>query len=175
MSVSGWLLTEEFMSDGYYGVIQFMPPESFQGRSARNELLKQEILQMLTNTPQRPQSVGDWPKVNETLLRGDMFVIETSTPVLSAMLHFCPERPDAGDYEVRYRLRGLVEKGRTTSVRTVDAEKATGLYSVLAPFPHRYHITTERNDRARTALWWLVGLNSYRTADETKQEDDAES
>src|ERR1051325_9337124 len=174
------MLTEEVMPKGDYGVVRFMPEKIYQsrgwglGRDAGNELLKEAVLAMLTNTPQRPQSVGDWPKVNEALLRGDMFVIETGTRGSGAMLHFCPERPDAGHYEIR-RPDCPVEKGRTTLVEIVGDEVASGQLSALAPFSYRYLITTEKSDPARTTRKGLVRPTSYRTPDETEHEDDAES
>jgi len=154
------------------GVIQFMPIETFLDptrgldRDARVDKLVEDLVS------DRPQSVGDWPRVRTAIRRGELFVVETSTPSFTATLRFDPEHPDAGDYETHRRPRGPVEKGRTIKVTAVAADETDSRLSILTPFAVRYAVRTVANDRPRTALMWLVGLKSYRPVAETTETDD---
>ena len=153
------------------GVMRFLPYEGFQdpyrglGREARLELKSQAYDEPAAGPP----SVGDWPRVHTAIRRAGLFVLETSTPSFTAMLRFCPESPEAGDYEIHHQPRGGVERGRTLRLKEVPADERDARVSMLAPFQVRYFIVSEADDRARTRLVWLVGLTSFRNVDETKQ------
>jgi len=69
-----------------FGVVRFMPVESFQDpnrgldKDARLERVLSEF-DSFTADP-KPQSIGDWPRAHTAIRRGDLFVIEASTPIL---------------------------------------------------------------------------------------------
>ena len=169
------------------GVVKFMSQESFEdpthdlspeGRAARTESLRERILAMLENKePPKPvgNPVGDWPKVREAICRDEMFVIETSTPAFTAMLRFCPIKPDQGDYEIHYQPHGGVEKGRTSEVKAVPKEESEEPAAMLTKFAVGYVVFTTSNDRARTQKVWLVGLNSFRNVDAIDLPDDTDA
>jgi hypothetical protein len=166
------------------GVVKFMPQESFEdpahglspeGREMQRESMRDRILAMLDDEePPKPlgNPVGDWPKVREAICRNGMFVIETSTPAFTAMLRFCPMKPDEGDYEIHYQPHGGIEKGRTLEVKAVTKEHSEELAALLTRFAVGYIVYTTANDRARTQKVWLVGLSSFRNVDATDVTDD---
>ena len=153
------------------GVVRFMPYESFMNpnRGLNNEARVQKILDEIDEFGSGRQSVSDWPRVHTAIRRCGLFVIQASSPSFELMLRFCSEKPDAGDYEIHHRPRGGVEKGRTLRLKEVPVNETHKLVSVLTPFQVRYFIVTGANDRARTQLVWLVGLNSFTPVDETEE------
>ncbi len=156
------------------GIIQFMPMETFFVFAKRfdHEVLVERLIQDLTeDAPLKPLSVGDWPHVHEAILRSGLFVIETETPNFTAMLHFNPEQPDAGDYKIHYKPRGGVEIGRTTRVETVTSDETDTRLSMLAPFCTRYIVETVGLARPHARMVWLLGLREFRIVDETDEED----
>jgi hypothetical protein len=161
------------------GVVKFMTLESFEAPAhLSREEAKEMILAMLDNRePPKPvgNPVGDWPRVREAICRDGVFVIETSTPSFTAMLRFCPGKPDQGDYEIHYLPHGGVEKGRTYEVKPVRKEESEEPAAMLTQFAVRYVAYTRPTDRARTQKIWLVGLNTFRSIDETDETEDTTS
>jgi hypothetical protein len=100
-----------------------------------------------------------------------LYVIETSTPGLTAMLRFQPNAPGSGDYEIHRRPRGRVEKGRTEKVTPVPADEPDGRLSMLAPFAERFAVVTVASERPHARRMWLVGLDNIRVADEADEQD----
>ena len=151
-----------------FGAMRFLPYAGFQDpyrgldREARNE----QILEAYDDPAPRPPGLGDWPRVHTAIRRDGFFVLETATPSFTAMLHFCPGKPDAGHYEIHQRPRGGVERGRTLRLKEVPAGETDARVSMLTPFPVRYFVITGADDRARTRLVWLVGLTNFRNVDE---------
>jgi len=156
-----------------YGVVHFIPIETFVNPSRGVKREDRDMGGLDDHfEPDKPQSIGDWPRVCHAIRRGELFVIETTTPRFRAMLSFCPEHPDMGDYEIHYQPRGPVQKGRPFKVTAVPAEGTSSSLSMLKPFAVRYAVRTVADDRPRTVLLWLVGLNDYRSVDEREQIDD---
>jgi hypothetical protein len=142
-----------------------MPMESFDDphrgmdREVRSKMLMEKYASM--DTPKR-QNINEWPKVCDAICRGDQFVIATSSPTFKATLRFFTDKPDAGDYEIHYQKKHLVDKGRTLKVTVVQADEKREPESLLTPYAYRYAIVTAANDRSRTHMMWLVGLNNVR-------------
>lgn len=159
------------MSD--FGVIQFLPYESFQNPEfglTREELSERRIAEFADlNTPPPQISVTGWPRAQFAKHRGNLFIIETSGPSFKAWLRFSPEKPDAGDYEIRHLPRGTLEKGCTFHVKAIKADETDRRASMLTKFPIRYVVFTTANDRARTRLAWRIGLTSV---EEIPEHDD---
>ena len=166
-------MTNDHQED--FGVMRFVPYGAFEdpnagaGRLSRLERLDQLLA---VGPPPRPPGVGDWPRVHTAIHRDGFYVLEASAPNFTAMLRFCPERPDAGDYEIHHRPHGGVEKGRTLRLQEVAVGEKDARVSMLKPFPVRYLIVTGADDRARTQLAWLVGLTTFRSVDEKEQTQD---
>ena len=158
-----------------FGVVQFMPIETFNDptrgldKDARSDRFMEAFA---SDGPPRLQNVGDWPWVHTAILRDGVFVIETSPPSFTATLHFCPERPDAGDYEIHYRPRGRVEKGRTVKITAVDVGETDTRVSMLTLFATRYAVVTVGSERPHARMMWLVGLKDYRRVHEADDTDD---
>ena len=158
------------------GVVKFMPQESFEdpahglSRDAQRERTRETLLALLHDQePPKPlgDSVGDWPRVHHAICRDGMFVVETSTPPFTAMLRFSPKMPNQGQYEIRRRPHGGVQRGFPYAVKEVPKDEKCEPASLLARFAVRYVVFTTADDRAGTRLAWLVGLNSFRNVDET--------
>ncbi len=113
--------------DANLGVIKFMPQGSFEDPShglsppEQREREKEILRALLDDEPREPppRCYGDWARVSHAICRNGLFVIEASTRAFMVMLRFCPERPDAGDYEIHLRPHGGVERGHTYKVKTV--------------------------------------------------------
>jgi hypothetical protein len=158
--------------DTDFGVVQFLPLTTFQDpdRGLNREARIERMLEDYDEPAPRRPGIGDWPRVHTAIRRNGMFIIETSTPSFTAMLRFCPERPEAGDYEIRRLPRGGVERGRTLRLKEVPADEPNPRVSMLTPFQVRYFIVTGADDRARTELAWLVGLNGVPNFEESEDE-----
>lgn len=159
-----------------FGILRFMPIESFFDFSKRfdHEALVERLLrESLPDSPSKPLSVGDWPRVRVAIRRGGLFVVESETPSFTAMLRFSPEQTDAGDYEIHRRPRGGVERGRTDEVLTVAADETDSRLSMLAPFPTRHIVVTVGLARPHARMMWLVGLKEYRNVNETDETDES--
>ena len=152
-----------------------MPIETF-ANPARGRDREGQVDQFMEDVlSEGPRSVADWPRVvAQPIRRGDMFIVEAAPPGFTTMLRFCPHHPDRGDYEIRRRPHGPVEKGRTVSVKEVAANQAAYWLSMLTPFPLRYAIRTVADGRPRTVLMWLVGLHSCRSVDETEDTENGD-
>ena|SRR2546426_11953335 len=136
-----------------YGVVQFMPTE--QALSLRQ--LMEEI--------DRPEAqiVGDWPRVRGEPIRrrdGRIGIDPIEYPGFKAMLWFCAERPDAGNYEIHRLPRGGVERGRVIRVMPVAADEL---------FPVRYKVITVANERPHNHRLWDVRLRSVKDVEETDE------
>src|SRR5206468_3392776 len=129
---------------------------------------RERMLEAYDEPAPRPPGVGDWPRVHTAIRRDGFFIMETATPSFTAMLRFCPQRPEAGDYEIHHRPRGGVERGRTLRLKEVPADETDARVSMLTPFQVRYFIVTGADDPTRTQLVWLVGLTSFREVDDTE-------
>ena len=155
-----------------------MPAETFNDpnrgldRDARVDRLSLLLADFDSDAPPRPASVGDWPRIQTAIRRGDLFVVETSTPIFMATLRFCPERPDAGDYQIHHRPRGGIERGHTVKVVPVSADATDTRVTMLTPFPTRYVIATVGSERPHARIVWLVGLRDFRLVDEKDLTDD---
>jgi hypothetical protein len=153
-----------------YGVIQVMPVEAYcdpDFRLSQEDRVERRAY-IYRDEPPRPQTVGDWPKVQIALHRGDVYVIETTTPAFTATLSFCPDRPDSGRYEIHPKPRGRVELGRTEKVTAVPADETETLVSLLTPFAIRYAVVTVASERPHARKIWFVGLNDVKNVDETE-------
>jgi hypothetical protein len=157
-----------------FGVVQFMPVESFADpyHGLDKEALDERFRDLLEERPLKAQSVADWPRVHVAIRRSGLFVIETETPAFTARLSFCPEQPDAGDYEIHHRPRGGVEKGRTVKAAAVATDAEHPFLSMLTPFPTRYTVVTVGSARPHARMIWLVGLRDFRSVDETDEADE---
>ena len=153
------------------GIIRFMPIESFiefSKRFDREALVEILLNELLPDSPSRPLSVGDWPRVHEAIRRGGLFVVETKTPSFTAMLRYNPEATGAGDYEIHWRPHGGVERGRTVKVLAVAANETDSRLTMLAPFPTRHIVVTVGSAMPHEMLW-LVGIRDYRNVDGTDE------
>jgi hypothetical protein len=132
---------------------------------------------MLSGQPPRSVGVKDcphWPRVHEAIHRGGEFVIETRRPEFTAILHFWPEQPDKGHYEIRYHpARRPVERGITKKVTAVSADEADSRLSMLKPYATRYAVITVGSERPHSKMAWRIGLTNFRSVDEADLEDDA--
>ena len=153
-----------------------MPVESFQNpdRGLDKEARSERILDILEGDP-RPPSVGDWPRIHTAIRRGDLIVVETSTPAFTALLRFNPNRLEVGDYQIHHRPRGRVEKGRTVKITPVKAAETDCHVSMLTPFAVRFAVVTLGSERPHARLMWLVGLNSFKYVAESEEADDDEA
>lgn len=146
-----------------YGVVRCMPVETFQDpnrgldRDARSERILGDLL---ADEPRR-QSIGDWPRIHTAIRRGDLFVIETTTPTFTALLRFSPTRLDVGDYQIHHLPRSGVETGRIDKVSFIKADETDYRVSMLTPFAERFAVVTVGNERPHLRTMWLVGLSSY--------------
>jgi hypothetical protein len=153
-----------------FGVVRFMPVESFQdpNRGLDKDSRTDRILEDLLADEPRPQSVSDWPRIHTAIKRGNLFVIEASTPTFSALLRFNPQSFDDGDYQIHHSPRGGIDRGRIEKVTPVKADELNSRVSMLKPFAERFAIVTVGNERPYSRMMWLVGLNNFRIADETE-------
>jgi hypothetical protein len=157
------------------GVVRFMPLQSFTNperglaHDARVDLIVERALSDIA--PTHPPSVGDWPRVHTAIRRDGLFVVEATAPDFKAMLRFSPERPDGGDYEIRYQPNGRIEKGRTCKVTPVLADDPDPSVSMLKAFTTRYAVATVSAARPFLKSMWLVGLNDFRIVDEADEPD----
>ena len=148
-----------------------MPVESFQDpyrgldKEERSNRVVEEL--MAAETEIKSESVGDWPRIHTAIKRGNLFVIETSNPSFTALLRFNPQQLDSGDYEIHHLPKGKTEKGRIEKVTPVKADETDFRVSMLRPFAERFAVVTIGNERPHKRTMWLVGLNSFRNADET--------
>ena len=117
------------------GVIKFMPLESFENpshglsRPEQRERDRERLLALLrADAPSEPLPIqlGDWPRVSHAVCRNGLFVIEGFTPFFTVMLRFCPERPDAGDYEI-LGSTGESSEGLRTRSRPCHVTNRTNL------------------------------------------------
>lgn len=152
-----------------YGVVQIMPVEAFNNPDygLSHEARAERLADAYSEEPVRRRGVGDWPTVETAIRRGELYVIETSAPSFTATLRFCPTRPDSGDYEIRRRPRGGVEKGRTVKATPIPVDEKDDRVAMLAPFAERFAVVTVAAARPHARKMWLVGLNTVREADET--------
>jgi hypothetical protein len=144
------------------GVIQFLPYASFQNPDAglTREGLRERRSELYDDTPPPAVGVIGWPRVQIANRRGDLFVIEASSPSFRAMLRFSPERPDAGDYEIHHHPGSQTERGSTYHVKAVPVDEKDRRASMLTPFPFRYVLFTTADNRAQTRMAWRIGLKS---------------
>jgi len=144
-----------------YGVVRFIPVESFQNptRGLDQDAQVDLILNRLSADGPRPQSIGDWPRIHHAVRRRDLFVVETSTPTFTALLRFSAESLDAGDYQIHYY--GRVDTGRIVQVTAVKADDMDSRVSMLKPFAERFRVDTVGSERPHAMMVWLVGLSSY--------------
>src|SRR3954454_20490309 len=112
-----------------HGVVQILPVEAFSDPSYG--LNHEARSDRYSDDSPRPPTVAGWPSIQAAIRRGELYVIETSTPGLTAMLRFQPNAPGSGDYEIHRRPRGRVEKGRTEKVTPVPADEPDGRLSML--------------------------------------------
>lgn len=149
--------------------MRFLPYEGFQDpyRGVGREERLERTLEAYDEPAPRATGIGDWPRVHAAIKREGLFVVETSTPSFRAMLRFCPERPESGDYEIHHLPRGRVERGRTLRLKEVPDDETNARVSMLKPFLVRYFIVTRADNPAQTRLVWLVGLTSFWNVDET--------
>ena len=166
--------------DAHLGVIKFMPHESFVDpdhgltREDRRERDKKRILDALRgdeSCESPPNRLVDGHRVSQAICRDGLFIIEASAPAFTVMLRFCPKRQNAGDYEIHYRPHGGVQRRRDYQVKTVPQNEQDEPASMLTQFPIRYVVFTTASDRPGRQLAWLVGLNSFRNADEVVDAD----
>jgi hypothetical protein len=150
-----------------------MPIESFQNpdRGLDREARVDRLVEALLSDEHKPQSTADWPRIQTAIRRGGLFVLEASTAAFSAMLRFDPDKVDAGDYEIRHLPRGRVEKGRTVKITQLKAEETDSRVSMLKPFTDRFAIVTVGSERPHARMMWLVGLNSFKSVDESIDDD----
>jgi hypothetical protein len=149
-----------------FGVVKFMPVESFEKpeRGLDKEARSDMIMERLEGELQ-PQSVGDWPRIHTAIRRGDLFVIESSTPNFIARLSFSPASLDVGDYQINYLPRGRVDKGRIDKITPIKEDEKDNRVSMLSRFTERFAVVTVGSERPRVRLIWLVGLNSFTVVD----------
>ena len=147
-----------------------MPVESFinPNRGVDKDSRVDNLLEDLLADAPKPQSTGDWPRIHTAIKRGNLFVIEASTPTFSTLLRFDPQQLDAGDYQIQRLPRGGIERGRTEKITPVKADELNRQVSMLTPFAERFAVVTVGNERPYSRLMWLVGLNSFRIIDETE-------
>ena len=155
------------------GVIKFMPLASFLdpqyggGRESEKAKWLRELLA-------EPQSTSAWPRVRKAIRRGGLFVVETAMPSFTAMLHFSPEHPEAGKYEIHHLPRGPVITGRTVEVVAIAADETDYRMSMLAPFTFRYRVRTLPDTRPQLESMWLVGLKTCPAVPELSDLGDEE-
>ena len=152
-----------------FGVVQFTPVETFLDldRGLDKEARMDRILDDLSDEP-KSQSTSNWPRIHTAIRRGDLFIIETSTPAFTALLRFNPKQFDIGDYEIHYLPRGGVDKGRIGKVTTVKADETRSELSMLRPFAERFTVVTIGGQRPHARMIWLVGLSSFRNVEEVE-------
>ncbi len=153
-----------------FGVIQFLPYESFQNPEAglaREELGERRIEEIEDiDKPPPPPSFAGWSHVHVAKHRGGLFIVETSCPSFKAMLSFSPEKPDAGNYEIHHQPHGATDTGRTYHVKAIKADEMDRRASMLTKFAIRYVVFTTANNRAATRMAWRIGLTSVEELQE---------
>ncbi len=151
-----------------FGVVKFLPIESVinPSRGLDREARSDRINDLLANEPVS-QGVSEWPLVNIAIRRGDLFIIEASTPAFTALLSFSQERLAAGDYKIRHLPRGRIETGKIIKVSQLNGDDVDSFYSMLNPFKERFLVTTLGNERPHVKMIWLVGLNYLNMDDGT--------
>ena len=87
------------------------------------------------------------------------------------MLRFDSDKIDAGDYEIRHLPRGRVEKGRTVKITQLKGDETDSRVSMLKPFTDRFAVVTVGSERPHARMMWLVGLNSFKSIDESIDDD----
>ena len=156
------------------GVLNFMPAETFHNPNrglaerVRPDLLLDIFRDIDSNTPPQIQSVSTWPRIHTAIRRGELFVLETSTPDFTATLRFVPNRPTAGEYHIQRKPRGRTEKGRTEKVIPVSADEKDWRVTMLSLFSTRFVIATFGDERPHARMVWLIGLRAFRVVDENE-------
>jgi hypothetical protein len=149
-----------------YGVLQFFKYRTFVEPDAalgREEVTERRMRRYDWDAPPLAPGVAGWPRVQTAILRGGMFRIEARSPEFTyLMLSFCPEKPDAGKYEIQRGRYEEVERGHTVKLIEVPDNETELSVAMLSRFKVRYFIKTERDTPSRTCLVWLVGLNTFR-------------
>ena len=161
-----------------YGVLRYMPLEAYYNPS--HGLRYEERLDhfdtrrdhfVRTREHGPPETTTGWPRIQEAIQRGSLFVIEAAAAGTDVRLRFDPKAPKSGSYEIRIPHQPT-ETGATEYVWEIAAKDLDGGWSsTLKPYAFRYVIETLASDRARTHKVWLVGLTGFRSISEA---DDSE-
>ena len=143
------------------GILQFMTPDLFSNPPAEQQL--------------GIEKVDSWQDLETVHRRGDLYLIEASTPDLRLKLRFNPASPANGDYEIR-PTRGEVERGRTETIKQTGIHATDLRFAKLAKYPVRYQLTTISSESPHSKKVWILGFDDAAVKEEepTKAAPDPE-
>lgn len=126
-------------------------------------------LDIFSNPPAAQQlgieKVDLWQDLDNVHRRGDLFLIEASTPELRLKLRFNPASPANGDYEIR-PTRGEVERGRTETIKETGIHATDLRFAKLAKYPVRYQLTTISSESPHSKKVWILGFQDTAIKEE---------
>lgn len=124
---------------------------------------------LFTNPPAAQQlgieKVDLWQDLDHIHRRGDLYLIEASTPDMRLKLRFNPASPANGDYEIR-PVRGEVERGRTETIRQTGVHATDLRFAKLAKYPVRYQLTTIASESPHSKKVWILGFQDGAVKEE---------
>jgi hypothetical protein len=155
------------------GVMKFMTMENFNNpnRGMPPKKMADEYMELVESSPKQRTSLISWPQVRKALRRGNLFVIEATTPTFRATLRFSPDNVTEGDYEIHYLRPAQFEKGRIQNVIPVPLNETREPVSKLTIFSIRYAVNTYAESRGKEHMIWLVGLDHFHSVVEPTEND----
>jgi len=150
-----------------YGVIQFVPFAAFENpdMGLTSEEKTTRLIDKYLKKDRKPSSTSDWPRINNAIKRGELFVIEAESPEHTFQLRFDLSDISSSFYQIQSKIRGRNDIGRIDSVYPLEDIRSDSRLSMLSEFPFHIVLVSISSQRPYTKLAWRIGLRDYKVFD----------